>query len=357
MTPAESTNAQAQSHTHRDSSHDRETADGALEVGWIDGHLDLAYLAAAGRDLLQPVRDPEVGCVSYPALAEAGVRLIFGTLFTETGAAGQPAGYRDQDDLDGARGAALAQLEWYESEEAAGRLRILRRRSDLSGWSSAAAISVVLLMEGADPIASPDDAPFWFERGVRIVGMSWAHGSRYSGGNARGGPLTRAGRALVAALDDLGILHDASHLSDQSFDELFGLTDRLVVATHSNCRALLAPKQRHLDDDRIRRVADRGGVIGLNLFAAFLAEGRDATLDDAIRHARHVARIGGPQATALGSDLDGGFPATKLPRGLRHPRELRGLGEALLAAGASRSDLEAFARGNWLRVLEHVLPR
>lgn len=323
---------------------------------WIDGHLDLAYLAVSGRDLRRPETDPAVGCISYPALAEGGVRLAFATIFTEAGAPDAPAGYRDRDDVEGAARAGRAQLAWYEAEEEAGRLRIVRARDDLEGWDRPGPLRVVLLMECADPIASPAEAAWWFGRGVRLVGLSWAYGSRYSGGNARGGPITRAGYELVAAFDELGIVHDASHLSDESFDELLDATDRLVVATHSNCRALLSPKERHLDDARIARIAARGGVVGLNLFGRFLAEERRATLDDAVRHARRVMRIGGPGASSLGSDFDGGFGPDQLPEGLDHPRRLDDLARALRVAGATESDVCAFARDNWLRVLRAALP-
>lgn len=323
---------------------------------WIDGHLDLAYLALSGRDLRRPQADPAVGCISYPALAEGGVRLVFATIFTEAGAPGSPAGYRDRDDREGAASAGRDQLAWYEAEEAAGRLRIVRTRGDLAGWNKPGPLSVVLLMECADPIASPAEAAWWYDRGVRLVGLSWAYGSRYAGGNARGGPLTREGYELVEAFDELGIVHDASHLSDESFDDLLDATDRLVVATHSNCRALLSPKERHLDDARIARIAARGGVVGLNLFGRFLAEGRRATIDDAVRHARRVARIGGSAASALGSDFDGGFGADELPEGLDHPSRLDDLARALRRAGATEAEIGAFARDNWLRVLDAALP-
>lgn len=332
----------------------------ARGAGWIDGHLDLAYLAVAGRDFTVRVADVSAGCVSYPDLADAPVRVALGTIFTEANAPGQPGGYRDSRDVEGAHRVGLEQLRWYQGEEAAGRMRILRTRADLDAhWadvSQSGPLGIVVLMEGADPMRTPEEAAWWFAEGVRVVGMSWAYGSRYSGGNSTGGPLTGPGRELVAAFDALGILHDASHLSDASLDDLLARSTQRVVATHSNCRMLLEPKERHLTDGAIKEIAARGGVIGLNLFGNFLAVGRDATLDDALDHTTRVASLAGAERCCLGSDLDGGFVPTKLPLGLRHPRSYASLARGLAARGWSPQAVDGFRAGNWLRTLRASLP-
>lgn len=324
---------------------------------WLDGHLDLAYLAVSGRSFLVPA-DPTVGCVSYPDLAEAPVRIALGTIFTEARAPGQPGGYGEVSDVEGAHAAGRAQLDWYEAEERAGRLRIVRTVADLDAASAGEGpLAIVLLMECADPIREPAEAAWWFGRGVRVVGLSWAHGSRYSGGNGNGGPLTPLGLELIAEFDRLGILHDVSHLSDASFDGLLAATPARVVATHSNCRALLEAKERHLTDDQVRSIAARDGVIGLNLFGAFLAVGREPTLDDAIAQVERIASLVGRERTCLGSDLDGGFGPDRLPRGVRHPRDYARLDEALAALGWSDAERAGFRHGQWMRTLRAALPR
>ncbi len=323
---------------------------------WIDGHLDLAYLAVSGRAMDRRA-DGVTGCVSLPDLADAPVRIALGTIFTESRAPGQPAGYADSDDAEGAHRAGLAQLAWYRSCEERGLLRIIRTRDDLDRCAAGdGPLGVVLLMECADPIRTPDEAAWWHGEGLRVVGLSWAYGSRYAGGNANGGPLTPAGRDLVAALDDLGILHDVSHLSDASFDDLLALTPRRVVASHSNCRALLEPKERHLTDEQVRAIAARDGLIGLNLYGAFLSVGREPTLDDCIAQVERVAKLVGRDRTALGSDLDGGFGPDRLPRGIRHPRDYARLTEALAARGWDPLALAGFMRTTWLRTLRASLP-
>jgi len=333
---------------------------------WCDGHLDLAYLAVNGRDVRRADCDAAAGCVTLPALRSAGVRWIFGTIFTEMGYAemrsdmGPDEGdrahrYASHDDLDGAEQAGLRQLECYENLERERELTIVRGAADVDAPGGPDP-RVVILMEGADPIRSPDDVPAWTARGVRMVGLSWATGSRYAGGNHDGGPLTAAGRDMIDALDVQRVIHDVSHLSDAAFDALLSRARGRVIASHSNCRALLEDKQRHLRDNQIQAIASRGGVIGLNLYTKFLAIGRRATIDDCIRHIERVCEVAGRRdVIALGSDMDGGFPPASLPQGLDHPSKLSALAEALRDRGWSDAEVAGFASGNWLRFLRAAI--
>jgi membrane dipeptidase len=327
---------------------------------WIDGHLDLAYLALCGRDLRVPCPDPAAGCVSLPELREAGVGLVLGTVFTEPGVMdrSRPYGYPDSGDLDGAEAAGLRQLELYDRLETEGEIAIVRRRGDLGGRSGERGPRVVLLMEGADPIRSPHEAWRWFDGGVRVVGLAWAAGTRYAGGNRSPGPLTPPGIELVGVLDDLGIVHDVSHLSDEAFDGLLANTRGRIVATHSNCRALAGGSPRHLRDDQIAEIARRDGIVGLNLFGKFLVHRRQPAIGDCVAHIEHVCEImGHRRGVGLGSDMDGGFLPADLPPGLDHPRKLGALAEALRDAGWSDDEVEGFCHDNWYSFLKRALPR
>jgi membrane dipeptidase len=327
-------------------------------MSWIDGHLDLAYLAVRGRDLRQPIADPAAGCVNLPALRSAGVNVAFATIFTELGVdpATQPHGFLTSDDVDDAERAGMQQLEIYESLEAEGELTIVRTLADLD--RPAPLPRIVILMEGADPIRSPDHVAEWARRGVRLVGLTWALGSRYAGGNARPGPLSALGREMVRALDAAGIVHDASHLADEALEGVLALARGRIVATHSNCRALLKENQRHLRDDQIKAIAARDGIVGLNLYSTFLATDRRATVDDCVRHVGHVAKMfGHRRGVALGSDMDGGFGPEKLPEGVDEPGKLGALTAGLEEIGWATGEREAFASGNWDRFLREVLPR
>lgn len=331
----------------------------AAEGGWIDAHLDLAYLAELGRDLEMRLGPGQPHCCSLPDLADAPVDLCLATIFIEPGLdhATSPWGYRDPEDRAAAADAGRRQLARYRKLEHDGRIRIVRWREDLDAPPDRR-LRAVILVEGADCIAGADELPWWFEQGLRVLGLAWAMGTRAAGGNKAPRGLSHEGRDLVEAADALGILHDASHLADRAFDELLSLSDRRVVATHSNARWLLedGDNERHLLPHQVKAIADRDGAIGLNLYARFLASGRAATIEDAVRHVEAIASIAGRSRVGLGSDLDGGFGTDQLPEGLRHPLHYGRLERRLAERGWDAASCEGFRRGNWLRVLRASLP-
>ncbi len=352
---------------------------------FFDAHLDLACLALNRRDMLVPLPADtsaigpfEPASVTLPELAAGNVRFALATVFTEpdgSDAVGYPAG-------DAARAHAVgrAQIEAYLTWRDMGLVSIdvpdcLRAEPGIGEIRGGMGVSSVVpvplekrigrlsntlhigvLIEGADPIRTPDELAWWKDRGACAVGLTWARLSRYAGGNTTETGITDLGRALVREIDRLGLVHDASHLSDRSFGELLDLTDRRIVASHSNCRAIVDPSgrnQRHLTDEQIRTIVSRGGVIGLNLYSKFLRpagkEGR-ATIDETIAHVERVCDLAGTRAhVGLGSDADGGFSALALPEGIDRPRDFAILLDALSARGWTGDEIAGFAWKNWAR--------
>ena len=331
-------------------------------MNWIDAHLDLAYIALDGRDIRKPCAGPAKGCISLPALREANINIVCATIFSAPGPIAEadaegwqhPCRYPSSDDIAAAYQAGFCQIEFYQKLEAEGELSIVRCRADLN--SDSPLPKIVLLMEGADPIRGPDDVKHWHDHGLRMVGLTWSKGTRYAGGNANHGPLTPLGIELVSALDDFGIIHDASHLADAALDGLFEYAKGPIVATHSNCRSITCDDQRHLNDAHIKEIGNRGGIIGLNLFSKFLVSDGRATIEDCIDHIQHICKITGHRkAVALGSDADGGFPPTSMPTDLDHPSKYSALIDALSNEGWSETELRDFCFRNWFRVLDYSL--
>lgn len=330
-------------------------------MNWIDAHLDLAFIALDGRDICKPCEDPNEGCISLPALREANINLVCATIFTAPGhipeadAQGweHPCRYPSSDDIEAAYQAGFCQVGFYQKLEKRGELSIVRNRDDLN--SDSPLPKIVLLMEGADPIRSPDDVKHWYDLGLRMVGLTWGKGTRYAGGNANHGPLSPLGIELVRELDKFGIIHDASHLADVALDGLFEHAKGPIVATHSNCRAITGDNQRHLSDEQIKEIGDRDGIIGLNLFSKFLTSDGRATINDCVAHIQHICEVmGHRKGIGLGSDADGGFPPTSMPRDLDHPRKYEALNDALRNKGWSETELQNFCWSNWMKVLENA---
>lgn len=323
---------------------------------WCDAHIDLAYLALGGRDMalsLDEARTSDAGAtITLPSLREGDVRWAFATVFTGQGFEG-PGGYSEPSE---ARAKAIEQLDVYRRWEDDGSVRIVRSAPDLE-LGGDHALRIVLLMEGGDPIDAPGDVAWWRDVGVRIVGLSWWPGSRYSGGNGKHGPLTEAGRAVVDAISEAGLIHDLSHLADESAWELLDRTEGPVIASHSNARALMdGTDQRHLSDELIAAIGARGGVVGLNLYQRFLTLEDSVSPEATIGHVLHAAEVMGRRdGVGLGSDADGGFGADGLPEGVDRPADYLHLAEALRSAGWTDDEVAGFASANWLSLLRSHL--
>ena len=116
--------------------------------------------------------------------------------------------------------------------------------------------------------------------------------------------LTEAGKRLCLACDAIGITLDVSHLSDRGFYDLFELIGSPIIATHSNFRDVTNHK-RNLTLDMAKMIAERGGVIGLNLYPEFLSSKGSADVNDILRHVDFALENLGDRVLSFGFDIDG----------------------------------------------------
>jgi membrane dipeptidase len=241
-------------------------------------------------------------------------------------------------------------------------VRIIRTSADLDAVVTAEerGPGLVLLMEGADPIRSPQDLGWFVEQGVRIIGLAWG-ATRYSGGSHAPGPLTPLGCELLKEMAKSGAVLDTSHMSEEAFWQAMDVFDGQVIASHSNCRAIV-PGERQISDDMIRAIAERGGMIGLVLYNAFIRpDWRDGdprsevTLADLLPHFEHIADLAGVDHIGLGTDLDGAGGLEVTPKEIDTAADLPRLAQVLRAAGYDEGTVTGIMGGNWHRMLRRML--
>ncbi len=243
-----------------------------------------------------------------------------------------------------------------------GALRPILGRDDLE--VDTATLQTLLHLEGAEAIdENLANLEALFAAGLRSVGPVWSrpnafgHGVpfRFPSGPDTGPGLTHAGKQLVRACRDLGILVDLAHLNEKGFWDVTQLTDDPLVVTHTAAHAL-APSSRNLTDDQMRAVRDSGGVVGLTFHCGDLrAEGkirRGIPLSRMAEHLEHMAEVMSVDHVALGSDFDGAL----MPRELPDAASLQRLPALLLDRGWDLGEVERICAGNWARVLELSLP-
>ncbi len=140
--------------------------------------------------------------------------------------------------------------------------------------------------------------------GMRVAGLVWdTNELGASAWDKNDTGLTEEGRKMVEKLSSLGVIIDVSHMSDKTFFDTLDVTSYPVIATHSNFRDV-AGSRRNLTLDMAKRIAARGGVIGLNLYPGFVSEG-DAKAEDIFAHVDYALDKLGEDTLAFGFDIDG----------------------------------------------------
>ncbi len=241
-----------------------------------------------------------------------------------------------------------------------GAFRVCRTTAEINAARTAGAIAGVMHMEGAEAIGPDLDAlHVWQAAGLRSLGPVWSrptvfgHGVpfRYPGDPDTGPGLTEAGRDLVRVCNELRILIDLSHLNAAGFDDIAGLSDAPLVASHS-CAHAICPSTRNLTDRQLGAIRATGGLVGLNFATCFLRpdgrRGADVGFDVILRHLDHLIEALGEDHVGFGSDFDG----ATVPAPLGDVAGLPALQAALRARGYDATLVGKLCYGNWLAVLE-----
>ncbi|MDE7082822.1 MAG: dipeptidase [Clostridia bacterium] len=158
--------------------------------------------------------------------------------------------------------------------------------------------------------------------------------------------LTDLGKEAVERLDCNKIIVDVSHLSDGGAHDILNGRKIPIVASHSNAQSVV-DVSRNLSDDLIKKIADCGGVIGINFCKDFLGA---PAFGYALKHALHIIKIGGEEVIALGSDFDGIPQNPELPDCTRVPALLNYFEENAIPY----KTVEKLAYKNFLRVFKEV---
>jgi membrane dipeptidase len=255
---------------------------------------------------------------------------------------------------------------WLDGPVARGEVGLVRAAADIPG-PGAARPGAILAIEGGDPLEGRVERVDEFHKlGVRVITLihyrnnalgdvMYARQNSPDPGPYRHG-LSPAGRAVVARMEDLGMLVDVAHASAETLRDVLAVARKPVVDSHTGpCRRESAGDaagcSRARTWEEMERVAEAGGVV----CSWSMGKSSGGVLDFA-GWARDILEMRdrlGPQAVGLGTDSGGRLPA--YVQGYRSWRDLRQLAAALLDAGMTRDDLAAFLGGNVLRVLQKCL--
>ncbi len=352
----------------------------------IDTHIDTPQRLLDENLDLGP-RSPD-GHIDIPRMREGGLDAAFFSIWVEP----------KYEPHFTARALALIDGVLDQVEKHPKDLELAFTAADIRRAQQQGKIAILMGVEGGHAIEDNLRVlDTLYRLGVRYMTLTWSNSTSWagsSGDTGRDRGLTAFGREVVLRMNQLGMMVDISHVSDPTFWDVVKVSKAPIIASHSSARAL-NNVPRNVTDEMIRAVAQKGGVVQVNYYTAFLDGAyltawnkvRDAyneqekalvakykgdpgrlarekrrlradfdaklpvpPLSRIVDHIDHIAKLAGVDHVGLGSDFDG----AEMPRGMEDVSKLPALTAELVRRGYKESDIAKILGGNLLRVMEQV---
>lgn len=254
---------------------------------------------------------------------------------------------------------------------------LVDKAGDLDRAKAQGKIAVMMGVQNADHFRTPADVKSFQQIGQRCSQLTYNSQNLIGSGSTDriDGGVSDFGVAIIKAMNESRMLVDVSHCGDKTTLDAIDLSAGPIAITHSNCRALV-DHPRLKTDEAIRKLAAKGGVMGITGVRMFVKGSDPTTVDDMVDHIDHVAKLVGIEHVGIGSDsdLDGydDLPADKLKQlraaykksyafrerididGFDHPKKIFDLADALIRKGYSDNDIGLVLGGNFRRLLGEV---
>jgi len=258
------------------------------------------------------------------------------------------------------------------------RLMRIDTAGDFARVKRSGKVAVILGLQNAEHFRRPADVDAFYGYGQRVAQLTYNSRNRIGNGSTerRDEGISDFGVAIIERMNKVGMAVDVSHCGDRTTLDAFELSKRPVLITHSNCRVLANGHPRDKSDETIRAVGKSGGVMGITGVRMFVSDKEPTTIENALDHFDHVAKLIGPEHLGVGSDMDlNGYDAmppelNKQLRagykgsygfrekidieGLDHPKRMFDLTEGLIRRKYTDPQIEGILGGNFRRVLSEI---
>jgi membrane dipeptidase len=310
----------------------------------VDGHIDTLLEIVNGKVDGIGTRNNLIH-VDLPRMKDGGVSVQFFAAFIE------PA-YKPERALK--RTLQLISRFHKEIQANSDTVELALTYKEIESILAKDKIAAILSIEGGEAISGDLEVLHaLYQLGVRAIGLTWNERNDIAEGvgekHANGG-LTTFGRQVVTEMNRLGMVVDVSHMTERSFWDVIEVSQKPIIASHSNAYAQCA-HLRNLKDDQIKALAEKGGVMGMNFAPPFI-DPEHADIARLVDHIDHIVSLVGTEHVGLGSDYDG-IPST--PVGLEDVSTLPRITQALMDRGYAEADIVKILGGNFMRVLHAVL--
>lgn len=167
-------------------------------------------------------------------------------------------------------------------------------------------LRAILSVEGGEAIeGSLEKLNILYEKGIRLMTLTWNYKNEIGSGalSEYGDGLTEFGKNVIRKMNKLNMVIDVSHLNEKGFWDVYNISDKPFIASHSNCFSVYR-HQRNLKREQIKAIAESDGIIGINLYPEFI-DGEKGRTENILRHIDYILHITDGKNIALGCDFDG----------------------------------------------------
>ena len=257
----------------------------------------------------------------------------------------------------------------------------IRTVADIHAAKAAGKLGIIMGWQNTSPLEDRlDYLPIFKTLGIGIMQLTY-NTQNFAGAGyleEKDSGLTGFGKEMIAEMNRSGVLCDLSHVGEVTAADAIDHSTLPCAITHCLPKALKdAPRNK--SDDLFTRCAEKGGVIGVSLFAPGLAAGNEAAVVDVVDAIAHMLDLVGDDHVAIGTDFSlnrprpgpwqewankdkgsarvlTGFATAKIskPKGIQRMDEFPNLTTEMLARGWSEARVRGILGGNWLRLLGQV---
>jgi len=251
--------------------------------------------------------------------------------------------------------------------------------ADLRKAKAQGKFGILYGLQTGEPFQSLDDVDRCYALGQRISQLSYNFRSAIADGcfEPNDAGVSEYGAKVIARMNNVGMSVDLGHASDKTKLDALAISKAPVILSHGNCRALNPGALRDTTDEAIRKLAAKGGVMGITDITCLVKDSEPVTIDDVIDHYDHVRDLVGIEHVGVGSDAgiesnDLGSPAVlkyfldrldpryrshgdrEMVAGLDGTMRMYELTAALVRRGYTEEQVRLVLGGNWARVLGEI---
>lgn len=203
----------------------------------------------------------------------------------------------------------------------------------------------------------------FYSYGARMMALAWNYNNSLTTCNTKCDPpqprnyhgnrvgLTETGIEFVERMEELGMIPDVSHMSDEGIEDMLTVAKKPFVASHSNARSL-CNHPRNLTDDFLKHMGEKGCVIGTNFASAFLKEGTNYSKNEwIVDHILYMVNVAGVESVGFGTDFDGITCGLEI----QNCANMQMLAELLKKRGMSEDQIEHIFYKNVMRLYKELL--